>query len=78
MSEPDQARVIPPPECAKGVADATIREAAAELRCAPSTIWRLIHRSEIEAYKTGARVKITRPSIDALKVRNRIQAKGAA
>lgn len=78
MSEPDPKRVIPPAEMAQGEADATLREAAAEIRCAPSTIWRLIHREELVAYKAANRVKITRASLDAMKERNRIQPKGAA
>ncbi|MCA0927102.1 MULTISPECIES: helix-turn-helix domain-containing protein [Ruegeria] len=53
--------------------DCTVLEAAALMRCSPSTVYRLINAGEIDAYKRGDRTLIDGESILALKERNRIK-----
>ena len=73
---PNLTRRIPPRSEAVADADATIKEFCAEVRCCPSYAWSLINAGDVVAYKVGARVKVTRASIEALKERNRIKPKG--
>ncbi len=51
----------------------TVSETAYELRCSPSTVYRLINSGEISAYRRGERTIITHASIQAMKDRNRIE-----
>lgn len=71
----DYERRIPP---ATDTSDFTLREACAELRLAPSTMWRMLNRGDVEGYKTGGRMKITRASLEGYRERNRFQPTGAA
>ena len=43
------------------------------MRCAPSTVYRLINAGEITAYKRGERTIIEGGSIADYKVRNRVK-----
>lgn len=68
-------RTVPPLEAMSALVetDRTVLETAAELRCSPSTVYRLINTAEITAYKRGERTIIEGASIAAMKERNRIK-----
>jgi excisionase family DNA binding protein len=66
---PEPGHRVPEPTA---TADASVREFCVEVRCAPSTAWRLINAGKIDAYKVGSRVKIRRDSINALKDAGRL------
>ena len=53
--------------------DCTVLEAAALMRCSPSTVYRLINVGVITAYKRGDRTLIEGESIAAMRERNRIR-----
>ncbi|GAA6158441.1 hypothetical protein NBRC116589_06150 [Ruegeria sp. HU-ET01832] len=63
----DKARSLHP------MADCTVIEAAALIRCNPSTIYRLINRGEISAYSRNGLTLIEGESIVAMKERHRIK-----
>ena len=50
--------------------DLTIQAACAELACANSTLWKLIKRGELAAYRVGRVSRIRRESINEFKDRN--------
>jgi excisionase family DNA binding protein len=54
--------------------DLTIPEAADELRAGKTLVYDLINAGELESYRVGARLRrITRDSLDAYKLRHRIE-----
>ena len=53
-----------------GDSDYTVREACTAIRCAASTMWRLLNKGDVVGYRTGGRMKITRESVDAFRERN--------
>jgi excisionase family DNA binding protein len=70
--KPNLTTDIPPFESTSELVecDRTVLETAAELRCSPSTVYRLINSGEITAYKRGDRTIIFGDSILAMKMRN--------
>jgi excisionase family DNA binding protein len=73
--KPNIAHDIPPFESTSELVecDRTVHETAAELRCSPSTVYRLINSGEISAYKRGDRTTILGDSILAMKMRNLVE-----
>jgi len=68
-------RAVPPRQAAYALhpmPDCTVLEAAALMRCSPSTVYRLINVGEITAYKRGDRTLIEGESIADMRERNRI------
>jgi excisionase family DNA binding protein len=76
MQKKDTTRGVPPLDSGNPCIepDRTISETAAEIRCSPSTVYRLINAGEITAYKRGDRTIIEGPSILEMRLRNRIKA----
>ena len=50
--------------------DYTMIEACTAIRCAASTMWRMLNQGDVVGYKTGGRMKITRESVDEFRERN--------
>ncbi|WP_170607864.1 helix-turn-helix domain-containing protein [Ruegeria arenilitoris] len=76
MSKKSGRRAVPSREAAyplHPMPDCTVIEAAALMRCSPSTVYRLINAGEITAYKRGERTIIEGESIVSMKERNRIK-----
>jgi excisionase family DNA binding protein len=51
--------------------DLSTTEARAELNCSAGKIWDLLNRGELSGYYVGSQMRITRPSIDEYKIRNK-------
>ncbi len=70
---PSKARIkdIPPAYDANKdefVRDATVKEAMAVMGCGLTTIYNMIGRGELHAYKIGAATRIRRISLNALRL----------
>lgn len=47
--------------------DLTVQEACALMKCTAPTVYRLIHRGELQSYKVGRVRRITSESVQALR-----------
>lgn len=51
----------------QAIPDSTIAETARQFNCTPPTIYKLIHKGSLHAYKVGRSTRITRESIEQLR-----------
>lgn len=49
------------------IPDSTIADTARQLNCTTPTIYKLIHKGSLHAYKVGRATRITRESIEQLR-----------
>ena len=67
----DSGADAPLPQLRTVEVDLNTTEARAELNCSAGKIWDLLNRGELSGYYVGTQMRITRPSIDEYKIRNK-------